>query len=378
MTDPLTTARLVTAAGRSAVAVVRVEGPEAIATIDRCFCPAGNGNLASDTLDRIRFGVWRSTGEEVVAVRVGHAAAEIHCHGGVAAPAAVLHALAELGVADRMVEDTPAPSRSAEADALRALREAPTQRVAGVLLDQASGAFRDAIRTINEQLALEDVGGAQRRVQQLLSHRRLAERLLTPWRVTLAGPPNVGKSSLINLLVGYQRAIVFDRPGTTRDVVTATTAIDGWPVMLADTAGLRASDDPLEQAGVTLAEEEIAAADVVVLVRDAREAIDKEILGQVAKGVPVIRVANKCDLAPAAKLAPEEISTAAVQSFGVEALLHAIGEALADARGAAAPQPGEAVPLGAWRFESLTRIERAIATGDLQSAAKGLLALLSA
>ena len=78
--------------------------------------------------------------------------------------------------------------------------------------------------------------------------------LLTPFDVVLAGPANVGKSSLINALVGYNRAIVYDAPGTTRDVITAETAIDGWPVTLSDTAGLRDSDDPLEMAGVQTAQ----------------------------------------------------------------------------------------------------------------------------
>ena len=70
--------------------------------------------------------------------------------------------------------------------------------------------------------------------------------------VVLSGAPNVGKSSLINALVGYERAIVFAEPGTTRDVVTAGTAVDGWPIELADTAGLRESTDPLEAAGIAL------------------------------------------------------------------------------------------------------------------------------
>ena len=89
------------------------------------------------------------------------------------------------------------------------------------------------------------------------------------WRVVIAGPPNVGKSSLINAMAGYERAIVSPLPGTTRDVVTLTTAIDGWPVQLADTAGLRASDDELESAGVKLAGAALAAADLVILVCDA-------------------------------------------------------------------------------------------------------------
>ena len=74
-----------------------------------------------------------------------------------------------------------------------------------------------------------------------------------PWRVVVFGAPNVGKSSLINALAGYERAIVSPTPGTTRDVVTVTTAIDGWPVQLSDTAGFRETQDELESAGIELA-----------------------------------------------------------------------------------------------------------------------------
>ena len=89
--------------------------------------------------------------------------------------------------------------------------------------------------------------------------------------MVIAGPPNVGKSSLINALLGFQRAIVFDLPGTTRDVVTAVTALDGWPVELSDTAGLRSSDDPLELAGIEQAHRQAAAADCLLLVFDASQ-----------------------------------------------------------------------------------------------------------
>ncbi len=80
----------------------------------------------------------------------------------------------------------------------------------------------------------------------------LGTHLATPWRVVLAGAPNVGKSSLINALLGYGRAIVFDQPGTTRDVVTADAAIEGWPITLADTAGLHDASDATESAGIAL------------------------------------------------------------------------------------------------------------------------------
>ena len=111
-----------------------------------------------------------------------------------------------------------------------------------------------------------------------------------PWRIVLTGEPNVGKSSLLNALLGYERSIVFDQPGTTRDALRAITAIDGWPVELFDTAGLRTPGDSLEAAGLERAREQLAAADCVLHVTDA---------SQVATVEPrrgAILVGNKSDL----------------------------------------------------------------------------------
>src|SRR4029453_3197945 len=101
-------------------------------------------------------------------------------------------------------------------------------------------ALGGAVRQVVAEITREDWSDAVELLGAVLEFAELGQHLTAPWRVVLAGPPNVGKSSLINALAGYQRTIVSHVPGTTRDVVTTTTAIDGWPVELADTAGLRA------------------------------------------------------------------------------------------------------------------------------------------
>ena len=365
----MTRARGITPRGRAAIAGGGVEGPDALAAIDGCFHPSSRKAITGSPVDRIRFGTWqRRGGEELVVVPTSRTRAEVHCHGGSAAAAAILASLAEKGVD---TQASPLGPRPLEDAARMLVPFATTERTAGILLDQMAGALTKALETLREAVDRRTADDTVQILDQLLRFAPLAGHLTTPWRVVLTGPPNVGKSSLINALAGYERALVFDQPGTTRDVVTTVTAIDGWPVELADTAGLRESDDPVEQAGVALARAERARADVTIVVRAASD-LSEPIDGRSTQ-LRRVRVANKRDLAPTAELAAGEIATVAPSGEGVSELIDAIGRALA------LPEPdvGQAVPFERWHVEQLSTLREQAIANRWDEAAASLLALTS-
>ena len=226
------------------------------------------------------------------------------------------------------------------AAAAAALTEARTQRTSAVLLDQYNGALRRAIEEIETLLGKGEHRAATTLIDTLLDRAKLGRHLTRPWRVVLAGPPNAGKSSLINALLGYQRVIVHRTPGTTRDVVTTITAMDGWPVELSDTAGLRDTGRAAESAGVELAQRKLAHADLVLLVFDASRpwtAADDTLVGSTPRGLVVN---NKIDLPPAPGPRPSGLGTSVVSGAGIEALVEAIVGGLVPSP----PPPGAAVP----------------------------------
>jgi tRNA modification GTPase len=200
----------------------------------------------------------------------------------------------------------------------------------------------------------------------------LGRHLVEPWRVVLCGRPNVGKSSLINALVGYQRAIVHPLAGTTRDVVTAATAIDGWPIELADTAGLRRDGHPLEQAGIDLARQKMATADLLILVSDATQAWSEDDEALLRSWPKAILVHNKADLAPCRAPRPPGLSTSALTGEGIGELAVSVGTRLVPNP----PPSGAPVPFTAGHVGLLVAAHQAASRQDLGAAAQALASLL--
>ncbi len=280
---------LLTPRGRGAVATLRFEG--ACETLQQFFSAANGKPLSGQALNRVVFGHWgRDVTEEVVLCRVTQEVIEIHCHGGEAAAARIQSHLETTGCQSEpwpvMIERT---QGLFEREWTQAISQATTKRTAEILLRQ-----RELLPPIFEKLQANAISKAA--IKELLSWADFGRHLITPWLVVLGGPPNAGKSSLINALLGYSRAIVFDQPGTTRDVVTADTAFAGWPIQLADTAGLRENAEPLEAEGIKRAKAKLANADCQILLMDtSREASETEV--QLREEFPnAILVGHKCDL----------------------------------------------------------------------------------
>jgi tRNA modification GTPase len=376
-----TTVAILTPTGRGAVAVIAVEGPQAGRFVEQFFQTQKLPSFSQRPVGRIVYGRWSSEpAEDVIVCRRREALVEVHCHGGRAAAQRIVDDLVAAGAEARLWSDWIEDHESSliRAAARRALAGVATARTAEILLGQFYGALEGAVR---EVLATMDKGNghwstAREMIEKLLARAALGLHLAQPWRVVMAGPPNVGKSSLVNALVGYERAIVLDQPGTTRDVVTAMTALSGWPIEISDTAGWRASEEPLEAAGIERAQQQAATADCLLLVFDVSQPWAREQQELVDAWSQAIVVHNKCDLAAAYDpagytLAP--VVTSAATGQGIDLLTQRIVQRLMPVD----PEHGEAVPFTMEHVERLQGAATALKVGDDFAARAHLLALLA-
>jgi len=318
------------------VATIRVRGN--LATLSEGIAgifQAASGYLLEETLpQRISFGRWgrvevgsgSPVAEDVVVCVTDSKTCEIHCHGGDAAVRRIVSDLKCLGceIVDwRSQFETERGVREREhADTLA---RATTLRAAGWIAVQA-GRMERAIAELTELVAGGQRELATSRTHEMLAWADFGLHLTRPWEVVLAGRPNVGKSSLINALVGFERSIVFDEPGTTRDVVTADTVLDGWAIRLSDTAGQRGAANSLEAAGIAKACEAFANADARLLLIDVSQPPHDDDRRLLAEWPDAIVVAHKADLPDVwgESLPPNAIRVSSLQRTGLTELSAAI------------------------------------------------------
>jgi tRNA modification GTPase len=251
--------------------------------------------------------------------------------------------------------------------------EARTLRTAEVLLEQVKGALDRELSELREEIGKSARAGLSR-LDRLLERARVGIRLATGWRVVIRGRPNVGKSRLLNALAGYARAIVDPTPGTTRDLVTVATALDGWPVELVDTAGVRTTDDAIERSGIDRALRQTEAADLVIKVLDRSEPLEDQDWRLIMSEQPALLVANKSDLLPAWDLAdavpgPRSILPVSAETGqGLDCLISAIVGSLVPI----APERESGVPFRPSQVAYLERIKGALRAGSPEQAAREL------
>jgi tRNA modification GTPase len=304
------TAILLTPPGGAAIAVVRLAGPAAGEFLRRHFDkPVTPGRCVHGTLSDGS----RVLDDPVVVIPANASFADISLHGGPWVVRSVLELARREGfnVIDR--HEMPLPAAAVDAESV-------IEREVERYLPMATTEL--AVRTLLAQPA------AWAALDGAAARRMLADRslywLLHPPRVAIVGIPNVGKSTLANQLFGAERVITADVPGTTRDWVGEIANLDGLAVMLVDTPGRRATDDPIEREAIERSGEQVAAADLVVLVLDPtqpREPGQAE-LERLYPGA--LRVVNKSDRPAAWEADGPVLHTVATTGSRVDALRAAI------------------------------------------------------
>ena len=349
--NPCTLFCRLTGSGPGALATTALWGDGAAAVLNSCFHPKGKTTPGAMDLSAVLFGQLidpeapEETGEDVVVARTDKTGFAIHGHGGSAAIARTARILSQLGAKESDAEHWRIHQNVSEENRkiLSMLEQAPTYRTASILLDQYNGAGRRTREKI-AQLRLEGKEEqAQEMEKRFYETKSVAQRLLVPWKVVFIGRPNVGKSSLLNAVLGYQRSIVNAQQGTTRDLVQAQTTIDGWLFEFVDAAGIRETTDELEREGVNRAISSITEADLVVRLFDDADSMKEIEQARTSESfrlaVPTIDVMNKCDLASTSQTNESVLRVSAVDGTGIEELLQTIVQTLIPNP----PQPGEGV-----------------------------------
>jgi tRNA modification GTPase len=345
-----TIAAIATPLGEGGLAVIRISGPNAFAIADKCFQPAGKNalNPSSAQTHTIQFGKIVRDGQIVDEVLLAVLRAprtftredtvEISCHGGILPAKLVLDTLLVHGA--RLAEPGEFTKRAflngridlAQAEAVADLIHSRTELALAAANEQLAGKLSQRINQLRDALMhtlahveahidfpdediapdtkdklLERLENGVAFMDELLRTANEGQILRRGIRAAIIGRPNAGKSSLLNQLLGRDRAIVSHIPGTTRDTIEETANIRGIPVVFIDTAGLRESHDEIEREGIRRSRESLSQAELILHVLDASEPLtgeDEKHFTDFAEKKRIL-VLNKVDLPLKLALAPE-------------------------------------------------------------------------
>lgn len=334
-----TIAAISTPLGEGAISIVRVSGPDAIPTVERIFKGKALSEVPSHT---IHYGhiVENATNKTIEEVMVSVMKAprtftredivEINCHGGLVSVNKVLQLILSEGV--RIAEPGEFTKRAflngridlSQAEAVMDLIRAKTDRAMNVAINQMEGRLSKLINRLRQQLLetlahievnidypeyddveemthhvlIDKATDVRDEIKNLLETSKQGKILREGISTAIIGRPNVGKSSLLNSLVQEKKAIVTDIPGTTRDVIEEYVNVKGVPLRLIDTAGIRETEDIVEQIGVERSKQVLQQADLVLLVLNYNDVLvaEDERLFEAVADRDVIVIVNKTDL----------------------------------------------------------------------------------
>ena len=405
-----TIASIATAPGMGAVGLIRVSGPEAFSLVSRCL--AGKKDCAGFTermamLTRV-VDAEGQTIDEILATcfhgsrsYTGEDTVELACHGGVLVMRRVLERLLEVGIHAAAAGEF---SQRAflngkmdltQAEAVMDLISAQTDLALRAAHEQLQGKLGDQAELIRQEIlsiaahveayidfpeedidtdtgtALKNrIGGCSESIAKLLKTAEQGRILREGVRTVIYGVPNAGKSSLLNNLLGYERAIVSDVEGTTRDTVEEVLNLEGIPVRLIDTAGMRETDDEIEQQGVSRTRAQLETADLILEVVDGSQPRAHCLTDEEIGSRHHILIINKADLELHTDWAGENGATISCSTGdGLDLLVKKIAEELSMG---SVEWGGHAVAINARHQSCLKRAESSLqAAANVLSAGDG-------
>lgn len=411
----------ITPPGQGAIATILLDGPNARILVEKHFRPAGRSFEQSFRLTQshqgigdsrpILFGHWvEHLQEEVILTQMNEHLFELHCHGGTTVVSTLLSVLekdnCEVLSWQSYLDRSEMTLLTTEA--IQALSQVSSPRTASILLDQYQGAMEREINFLFSRYLTpwlprpEPPKGSLSKtpftgdpisesesssytptsllqslelaLTQLLDRGQWGLHLVEPWKISIAGPPNAGKSTLINSLLGLERVVTDGQPGTTRDLISCDTVLDGWLVQLTDTAGIHPNTDFLEQQAILKTYQSLQCSDLIILVFDQSVPLSKAHVELMNHYPQAVYIGNKCDLPTATEPPAYPVGTlflSALNSDGLYSLINEIVTRLIPRP----PSRGDAVPFTARQNKLLKNALDAVQSNHLKKAIHDLRSL---